>query len=212
MLAVGAVLFLLASAGQARGDSTIPRVAGAVDTAATAMTVAAVTSVDVVSPIDTGLVRAPLDTPRKRPKAIEVSDWYSRRLAIHRSISYATIPVFALQYAAGDQLYKKSSEAPTWAKTMHRVGATTLAGMFGVNTVTGVWNWWDSRSAPQGRVLRTIHAVSMLGAEAAFTYAGAKLSDEAETDARKRRLHRTIAIDAMGLTIASSVMMKIWNR
>jgi hypothetical protein len=52
----------------------------------------------------------------------------------------------------------------------------------------------------------------MLGADAAFTYAGAKLSDEAETDARKRRLHRTIAIDAMGLTIASSVMMKIWNR
>lgn len=61
-------------------------------------------------------------------------------------------------------------------------------------------------------MLRTLHAVSMLTADTAFTYGGAKLSNDAETDASKRRLHRTIAIDAMGLTIASSVMMKIWNR
>jgi hypothetical protein len=205
MLAVGAFVLLFSVGNmQAGADSIAPRVSATSDTSTKAA--------NRFSVIDTELVRAPLDTPRKRPKVIEVSEWYSRRLAIHKAISYATIPVFALQYAAGDQLYKKSNGAPTWAKTMHRVGATTLAGMFGVNTVTGVWNWWDSRSAPQGRVLRTIHAVSMLTADAAFTYAGVKLSDEAEIDGRKRRLHRTIALDAMGLTIASSVMMKIWNR
>jgi hypothetical protein len=207
MLAVGALLFLFAAGNvQATNECGVVRVSGASDT-----TVNRVANV-VVSPIASELVRAPLDTPRKRPKAIEVSDWYARRLAIHKAVAYATIPVFALQYAAGDQLYKKSNLAPTWAKTMHRVGATSLAGMFGVNTVTGVWNLWDSRSAPQGRVLRTIHAISMLTADAAFTYTGAKLSNEAETDASKRRLHRTIAIDAMGLTLASSLMMKIWNR
>ncbi|MEO7085021.1 MAG: hypothetical protein ABI442_04180 [Gemmatimonadaceae bacterium] len=54
--------------------------------------------------IDTALVRASLDPPRKRPRVVEVSDWYSRRLAIHNVVAYATIPVFALQYAAGDQL------------------------------------------------------------------------------------------------------------
>jgi hypothetical protein len=165
---------------------------------------------------DTTLVRlltAPVDTPRRiRPRAIETSDWYSRRLTIHRYVAYATIPVFALQWAAGDQLYKKSSGAPTWAKTMHRVGATSLAGMFTVNTVTGVWNWWDSRTVPQGRVLRTVHAVSMLAADAAFTYAGAKLSNEAETSADKRREHKTIALSAMGLTVLSGTIMKIWNR
>jgi hypothetical protein len=32
-----------------------------------------------------------------------------------------------------------------------------------------------------GRVLRTVHALTMLGSDAAFTYAGIKLSDEAET-------------------------------
>ncbi|MEP6494641.1 MAG: hypothetical protein ABJF01_18290 [bacterium] len=147
-----------------------------------------------------------------RRKAVEVSDWYSRRLTIHRYVAYATIPVFALQYAAGDQLYKKGAGAPTWAKSMHRVGATSLAGMFTVNTVTGVWNWWDSRSAPKGRTLRTLHALTMLAADGAFTYAGAKLSNEAETDQSKRKLHRTIALSAIGVTVVSEVAMKLWNR
>lgn len=152
------------------------------------------------------------DTPRVRRKVIEVSDWYSRRLTIHRYVAYATIPVFTLQYFAGDQLYKKQGDAPTWAKTTHRVGATSLAVMFTVNTVTGAWNWWDSRSAPQGRALRTFHALAMLAADGAFTYAGAKLSNEAETSSDKRSLHRTIALSAIGITVASGVAMKLLNR
>ena len=166
-------------------------------------------------PIDTvsfRAVRIPTDTPHTRPKVIEVSDWYARRLTIHRWVAYGTIPVFAAQWAAGKQLWDKGAGAPTWAKTTHRVGATTLAGMFTVNTVTGAWNWWDSRSVAKGRALRTIHALSMLTADAAFTYAGAKLSNEAETSLDKRRLHRTIALSAMGLTVVSEVAMKILNR
>lgn len=154
----------------------------------------------------------PLDTPRVRRHAVEVSDWYSRRLTIHRYVAYATIPVFALQWAAGDQLYKKSSAAPTWAKTMHRVGATSLAGMFTVNTVTGAWNWWDTRGQAPGRLLRTVHALTMLSADAAFTYAGAKLSNDAETSATKRREHRTVALSAMAATVASGLAMKLFNK
>ena len=205
MLAAGALVLLLgAGVFQASGDSSTPRTSAAVSDTAVARAV----------PVDTALLRAPIDTPppRKRPKVIEVSEWYSRRLAIHQVVSYATIPVFALQYVAGNQLYTKGSSAPAWAKTMHRVGATSLAAMFTVNTVTGVWNWWDSRSAPQGRILRTLHAVSMLTADAAFTYAGAKLSNEAETDGSKRTLHRKIAIGSIGLTAVSGLAMKIWNR
>jgi hypothetical protein len=155
---------------------------------------------------------APLDTPRTRRRAVELSDWYGRRLTIHRYVAYATVPMFALQWAAGDQLYKKSSDAPDWAKTMHRVGATSLAAMFTVNTVTGAWNWWDTRAQSQGRVLRTIHALTMLSADAAFTYAGAKLSNEAETSAIKRRQHRTVALSAMGVTVVSGFAMKLLNR
>jgi hypothetical protein len=159
------------------------------------------------------LTQAVVDTPRtRRPRAIEVSEWYSRRLTIHRYVAYATIPVFAVQWAAGDRLYKHGSQAPTWAKTMHRVGATTLAGMFTVNTVTGAWNWWDSRSVAQGRVFRTLHGLAILGADVAFTYAGAKLSNEAETSSAKRREHRTVALSAMGVTVVSGLAMKFLNR
>lgn len=163
----------------------------------------------VVSP--TGALTAD-DTIKKRAKAVELSDWYGRRLTIHRYVAYGTIPVFAAQWAAGMRLYNDSKEAPTWAKTTHRVGATMLAGMFTVNTVTGLWNLWDTRSQREGRALRTAHAIMMLAADGAFTYAGAKLSEEAETNADKRREHRTIALSAMGLTVASGAMMKIFNR
>lgn len=165
--------------------------------------------VSAVLPTD---VRAADDTIKKRRKAVELSDWYGRRLTIHRYVAYGTIPVFAAQWAAGARLYKDSREAPTWAKTTHRVGATMLAGMFTVNTVTGLWNLWDTRSQSEGRTLRTVHALTMLVADGAFTYAGAKLSDEAENSLDKRREHRTIALSAMGLTIASGAMMKIFNR
>jgi hypothetical protein len=159
------------------------------------------------------VVLAPVDTPKKqRPKAIEVSDAYATRLKVHQYVAYATIPVFALQWVAGNQLFQASRNAPEWAKFGHRAGATALAGMFTVNTVTGVWNWWDSRSAPQNRMLRTIHAISMLTADGMFTYAGLKLSNDAETSEHARIRHRQVALQAMGVTIASSLMMKIWNR
>jgi hypothetical protein len=166
---------------------------------------------DSVSPPRIPLTVA-LDTPRVRPRAVEVGDWYNRRLTIHRYLSYSVVPIFAAQWVAGNQIYVKGREAPDWAKTTHRAGATALAGIFTVNTVTGAWNLWDSRSAPQGRTLRMVHAISMLASDAGFTYAGVKLSKDAETDFDKRRLHRTIALSSMAVAVASGVAMKILNR
>lgn len=152
------------------------------------------------------------DTPRVRPRAVEVSDWYGRRLEIHRALSYTVIPIFGAQWFAGERIYKHGNEAPEWAKTMHRAGATALAGIFTVNTVTGLWNLWDSRHTPQGRTLRTVHALTMLAADAGFTYAGVKLSKDAETDFNKRRQHRTLALSSMALTVLSGVAMKLYNK
>lgn len=159
-------------------------------------------------------VAVPTDTPPPRPrvKAIEVSDWYERRLTLHRRLSYAVIPLFGFQYLAGRQLWEKGDAAPAWARTGHRVGAATIAGIFTVNTVTGVWNLWDSRAVEQGRVLRTVHALSMLAADAGFTWAGAKLSEEAERDPDKRRLHRTVALSSMGIAVTSGLLMKFLNQ
>lgn len=159
-------------------------------------------------------VAVPTDTPPPRPRvqAIEVSDWYARRLTLHRRLSYAVIPVFGFQYLAGRQLWEKGDAAPAWARTGHRIGAATIAGVFTINTVTGVWNLWDSRVVEQGRALRTLHALSMLAADAGFTWAGAKLSEEAERDPDKRRLHRTVALSSMGIAVTSGLLMKFLNQ
>jgi hypothetical protein len=162
------------------------------------------------------LAAVPSDTPppatRPRVRAIEVSDWYSRRLTIHRRLSYATIPVFAYQWSAGMQIWDKGPGAPPWARKGHGVGAAALAGIFTVNTVTGVWNLWESRHAPEGRRRRTLHAVSMLVADAGFTWAGARLSEQAERDFDKRRLHKTVALTSIGITAISGIAMKITNK
>jgi hypothetical protein len=152
------------------------------------------------------------DTPRVRPRAVDVSDWYGRRLEIHRVLSYTVAPVFGVQWFAGERIYKHGNQAPDWAKTTHRAGATALSGIFTVNTVTGLWNLWDSRHTSQGRALRTVHALSMLAADAGFTYAGVKLSKDAETDFNKRREHRTIALSSMALTVVSGLAMKLYNK
>jgi hypothetical protein len=53
--------------------------------------------------------------PRRRKKAVEYSEWYNRRLTIHRWSSYTMLPLFAGNYVTGQQLLAKGNEAPTWA-------------------------------------------------------------------------------------------------
>ncbi len=159
---------------------------------------------------------APVDTPppspRVRPRAVEVSEWYERRLTLHRRLAYATIPLFAFQYAAGSQIWSKGNGAPAWARKGHRVGAAALAGVFTANAVTGVWNYLDSKDVAEGRTLRTLHGLGMLVASAGFTYAGAVLAQQAEKDASKRDLHRTVALTSIGITVTSGVLMQVLNR
>jgi hypothetical protein len=162
------------------------------------------------------LIAVPTDTPppppRQRVKAIEVSEWYERRLTLHRRLSYATLPLFGFQLAAGWQIWEEHQNAPSWARNGHRIGAATIAGVFTVNTVTGVWNLWDSRAVQEGRVRRYVHATSMLLADAGFTYAGAVLSEQAENDPAKRDLHRTVALSSMAVALTSGLIMKFTNR
>lgn len=150
--------------------------------------------------------------PRARVRAVEVSEWYSRRLTLHRRLSYATLPVFAFQLAAGREIWNKGPGAAAWARTGHRVGAGALAGIFTVNTVTGVWNLWESRTVEEGRARRYFHATSMLLADAGFTWAGARLSEQAETSRQKRSLHRTVALSSAGLSLVSGLIMKATNK
>ncbi len=147
------------------------------------------------------------DTPvARRPQAVEYSDWYARRLVVHRIASYAMVPLFVGQWITGSQLMAKGAAAPQWAIRTHGPMATAMLGLFSVNTVTGGWNLWEARKDPEGRTPRMLHGVLMLVADAGFLVTGA-LQKPAENSSSIRSLHRTLAFSSIGVSMVSWAIM-----
>lgn len=151
------------------------------------------------------------DTVRRRPRAIEVSDSYELRLRIHRYASVTMVPLFVAQSVAGNQLYVNGGPNPAWAKTLHNAGAAGLGVLFTVNTVTGLWNLWESRDIEAGRTKRWLHSGFMLASDAGFTYAGVKLSKDATRTQEGRDRHRRVAYISMSSALAGYAVMLIGN-
>lgn len=156
---------------------------------------------------------APADTPiTRRPRAVEHSDFYYARLTIHKDASYAIIPLFVTEYAIGRSLFAHPPGSDG-LRTAHSIVGAGLIGTFGLNTVTGTWNLWDSRHDAPGRARRYVHTVLMLLADAGFvaTEATAPGDDDVLTDPGRKRLHRTLAITSMGLALGGYGMMLVWK-
>lgn len=149
----------------------------------------------------------PQDTLRRRQKAYEYSEGYGKRLTLHRRLSYAMLPLFAVSYLSGDRILEKGRNAPGWARSVHRPSATASAALFGANTVTGTWNLWEARKDPNGRRRRVAHALLFTAASAGFVYAGTTLADEAEQSQDKRLQHRNVNLASMGVSTASWLLM-----
>lgn len=172
---------------------------------------AAESTADHVRP---ALLASPGDTTRAT-RAVDVSDWHARRLAIHRTTAYAVPVLFAAQYVVGQQLYRgvASAAGPAdWVRPAHRTGAALIGTAFVINATTGLWNLWAERREPEGRAVRLLHGASMLAAAGGFTYAGVRLADQAQFSADKRREHRQVATASMALTLISGTAMWWINR
>jgi hypothetical protein len=142
--------------------------------------------------------------------APQLSDWYYRRLTIHRYGSYAMLPLFVAQYIAGTQLYDGAES--DWAEDAHPMLALGVGAVFASNTVTGLWNLWEGRKEPDDRKRRIAHAALMLLADAGFVATGI-LGDEAEdTGVSGRNTHRNVAIASMATaTIGYAIMLDIFR-
>jgi len=163
-------------------------------------------------------VVAAADTPVvQRARAIEYSDLYYTRLTIHRWGSYAMIPLFAAEYSLGQNLMNDASPA-SWMKPAHAAVAGGVGVMFGLNTITGAWNLWESRDDPAGRTRRIVHTVMMLASDAGFlaTAATAPGHHHAFTNyndyLHRERVHRGIAIGSIGLSTIGGAMMWFWKQ
>lgn len=151
---------------------------------------------------------------RRRAKAIEVSDAYELRLRIHRYAAYSVIPLFVVQSVAGNQLYqadKSGAVRPSWAKSTHGLGAAAIGTVFTLETVTGLWNLWESRGNEVGRTRRFAHAALLLASDAGFTYSGIKLASDAKNDSDARDKHRNLAYYSMGAALGGYALMYFNN-
>ncbi len=149
----------------------------------------------------------------RRPKAVRYSDMYYTRLKVHQIASYLTVPLFVAQYLSGQALWN-NPDSHGLARDAHGPLAASVAGLFAVNTVTGVWNMWDARKDPSGRTRRWVHGISMLVADAGFVVVGATAPDDDEgggSHSSGARTHRNVAIGSMGLALSSYLMMLIWK-
>ena len=70
----------------------------------------------IVLAIDATPALVAVDTPiTRRPKAIQYSDWYSRRLTVHRIGSYTMLPLFAAEWSLGQNLLQDQNP-PSWMR------------------------------------------------------------------------------------------------
>ncbi len=148
------------------------------------------------------------DSTHRRPRAIEYSDWYARRLLVHRIGSYTMIPLFATEYYLGDKLL--NGDGSDTEKNAHVVVAAGLGALFTINTVTGLWNLYDSRQDAAGRKRRIIHSALMIAADAGFAWAGA-IGGDAREESGSRNLHKNIALGSMGISTIGAAMMWFWR-
>lgn len=207
LVSLFAVLALTAVATSANAQSDITQVEVAASPAATA-DVAAFASADpdvrrladVTTLADPSLLQ---QSGSPRAVAFEYSDSYAVRRKIHVYASLATLPLFATQVVLGQKLY--DGDASDSVRSAHSVVAAGVGVLFGVNTVTGVWNLWEARKDPNGRKRRLVHGLSMLGADIGFVATG-MLAPEHDEEGN-RSLHRNVALTSMGIATGSYLYM-----
>jgi hypothetical protein len=145
---------------------------------------------------------------RPRAKAFEYSDAYNVRRKIHMYASIATLPLVVTEWALGQKLYSGNFGETT--RSAHQVVAASLGVLFGVNSVTGVWNLMEARKDPNHRTKRTVHGILMLAADAGFVATAMTApSHEEWGDAypSSRSTHRAVGITALSIATAGYVMM-----
>lgn len=153
-------------------------------------------------------------TRRPRPRAVRYSDWYGRRLIIHRIGSYLMLPILGTEYYLGEKLI--NGTASERERSLHGGVATAIGGLFAVNTVTGVWNLWDSRADPTDRKKRVIHSALMLAADAGFALAAASAEDDGNEGGGSgggdgSSTHKTIALTSIGISAVGTALMWFWK-
>jgi hypothetical protein len=169
-----------------------------------------VPSVAALDPAAFALVAPRLNDTTLIPQLVEYSELYGVRAGIHRAMSWAMIPLFVGSAYTGFQLRSKGDAAPKWTRDLHGPVAGATAVLFGMNTLTGVWNLIEGRKDPEGRGKRIVHGVMFLAAGAGFAYVTAA-GDNIRSTGRSNHWHRDIALGAMAVSVTSWALMALFK-
>ena len=157
-------------------------------------------------PLDVALAGVQ-DAAAPPPKAFEYSDAYHTRAKIHKYASFATLPLFVTEGFLGQSLY---NDPTSGKKTAHLAVATGIGTLFGINTVTGVWNLVEARQDPNHAGRRWVHGLLMLGADAGFlatAATGPGGEHRFEVDDGSRSTHRALAFTSISMATAGYLVM-----
>ena len=193
--------------------------AGAPDTAAAPAPLAALQPVALRAIMVSGLLVAEPQDSVQRRRAAAQGDWYGRRLTIHRYGSYVMLPLFIAQYTLGSKIFgqkedqfagRRLTPIDDGLRNSHRVVAGGVGALFLVNTTTGLWNLIEIRKEPEGRGRRTLHALTMLAADAGFVTTGILGARASDSGMQEARTHRNVALTSFGVATAGAALM--WFR
>ena len=142
-------------------------------------------------------------------KAFEYSDAYHTRAKIHKYASFATLPLFATEFALGQSLYNTPTDSK---KSAHIAIGSGIIGLYGVQGVTGVMNLLEANKDPNpaGKKRRMTHAILMLASGAGFAITPMVAPghrDQLEFGSSSASTHRAVAFTSIGVGTAGYLLM-----
>ena len=150
----------------------------------------------------------PPPPPQAQPPTV-YTHAYEVRADIHKYASYATLPLYAGEFALGQSLYNDPGNGTR--RSLHGAVGAGIIGLAAVNTVTGAWNLWVSRHDEKGRKLRVLHRVLLMASNAGFVaaWATAPSSHNRGTPAFNddKVTHRNIAVASIGVGTVGYLIM-----
>jgi hypothetical protein len=149
----------------------------------------------------------PSQSTASKPKAVSFGKGYFTRRKIHTYFSYATLPLLAAEAVVGQKLLDEGEDEGS-LKSAHSGLAAGIGVLFGVETVTGVWNYLDSRKLSAGNKKRLFHGVLMIAADVGFLATAATAPDREERrNGSDASTHKALAYTSIGIATASYIYM-----
>ncbi len=153
----------------------------------------------------------PAQAPASRPRAARVSRGFEIRRKIHKYASIATLPLFISEAIVGQKLFNRTTSESDSLRGAHSALAAGIGVLFGVNSVTGVWNMMETRRAPHSGK-RLFHGILMLAADAGFVVTAATAPHRERgviTNSNDASTHRAIAFTSFGVATVGYVYMLV---